>query len=78
MNPIRRFNVWFDSIREPKRFLVFLGLTLCWYAPLSIGDMYEIKELSIVGIVGLVAMVIVALDRTCLFNPPRKNPKVHQ
>lgn len=78
MNPIRRFNVWFDKIREPKRFLIFLALFLAWYAPLNLGEMYDSTLLKTIGVVGLVLMVAVALDRCGWFNPRTSKPEDRQ
>jgi hypothetical protein len=63
MNPIRRFNKWYDSLREPKRILTFFGLMGAWQAPLFIGNYLNHGGLVTVGIIGLILMLIIALDR---------------
>jgi hypothetical protein len=63
---LNRFNVWFDSLKEPRRFLIFLAMTLGWYAPLGISeflpDPYRLIFL-IIGGIGVVVMMVICVSR---------------
>ena len=55
----RKFNTWYDNLKEPKRFLYFMG-----YMVPTIFLLYSsIYPLMITGVVMLVAACVVALTR---------------
>lgn len=58
-----RFNIWFDALREPWRFLFFLFVLMGWVVPLELGNITNILELRIVGTIWLVITAIFALSR---------------
>jgi predicted membrane channel-forming protein YqfA (hemolysin III family) len=61
--------MWFDSLREPKRFLIFLAIMLGWMIPLFIADIFSHNDLIRIpfGVVGgcwFFCVFIIALERT--------------
>lgn len=59
----KRLNVWYDSLREPRRTLTFFGLFMAWYAPLALGEVLALTPLLYFGAVGLGLMILWALTR---------------
>jgi len=55
----RKFNNWFDNLKEPRRFLYFMGYMI----PTILLCYSSIYLLSIIGIVMLVVACIVATTR---------------
>lgn len=77
MNPFRRFNIWFDTLREPRRMLTFFGLVALWYAPLVTADYTQgalSTVLRVIGCIGLVLMVLTGIDRCNLLDPAKRDP----
>lgn len=83
MNPIHRFNVWFDSQKEPRRFSLFILIMLGWLLPLEIAVSFSsigtwpsgystVPEVTIFGVISAVwlfAVMIIAISRML---PPKK------
>lgn len=63
MNPFKRFNIWYDKLREPKRFLLFLGSLLLWYVPLIIAERTGSLFFLAIGSIGLTLMMCCAITR---------------
>lgn len=66
---LEEVNVWFDSLKEPYRFKVFIVAMVGWLVPLCIGDALVADNeviggtLRIIGSCWLFAVCIIALDR---------------
>jgi len=55
----KKFNTWFDNVKEPKRFFYFMG-----YMVPTICLLYSsINALMIIGIILLMAACVVAATR---------------
>jgi hypothetical protein len=72
MNPIHRFNVWFDTLKEPKRLVIFILLAFGFLLPLSAAQFLSglktfpsgkstAPEALIFGTIGAVWMMFAAL-----------------
>ena len=59
----KRFNIWYDKLREPKRFMFFLVATLAWNLPLVMAERNGNIVLQIMGGIGLVLMICIAISR---------------
>jgi hypothetical protein len=55
----RKFNTWFDNLKEPRRFLYFMG----YMVPTILLVSSSIYPLMISGVIMLTAISIVALTR---------------
>ena len=60
---IRRFNTWYDTLKEPWRFLFLIVMVLFWYIPLKSGVAFGNPILTSIGVIIMVIMLIVALSR---------------
>lgn len=57
---IRKFSDWYDTLQEPKRFVIFMLLMFGWWIPFGI-----VSYMDSVGYIGpyrLVAIIIGGLD----------------
>lgn len=68
MRLFQKLNDWYEGFKEPKRFLVFMGMMLLWLVPFYVGVLVGIKTLTIVGCLGLGFMCWWAIYRVNLFN----------
>lgn len=58
-----KFHAWYDTVKEPWRFLVFFGPLMVWLVPLYTGILAGIPILTLIGTIGMVLMVALALSR---------------
>lgn len=79
---LTRFNIWFDSLKEPKRFCVFLLIMLGWLLPASLACVLstlcvwpsgksvqpEVMLLTVLAGSWLFTVMIIAISRTI---PPK-------
>jgi hypothetical protein len=63
---IARFDAWFDSLPEPRRFLVFMAMVLGFLVPLNLAAFFQSPAQDVLlgaGVVWLVAVMILAARR---------------
>ena len=58
-----KFHTWYDTVKEPWRFLVFFGPLMVWLVPLYTGILAGIPILTLIGTIGMILMVALALSR---------------
>lgn len=60
---INRFNTWYDGLKEPKRFLLFMAMMAMAVFPLQLGLAFGNVIATLFGLVVLLVLVVVALFR---------------
>jgi len=63
MNLIGRFNVWFDHLKEPRRFLIFMGIMCFAIFPLQLGLEFHNKPATFIGLTVLCIMSAIGCVR---------------
>lgn len=66
MNVINRFNIWFNSLKEPKRFFVFIIFMSLAIFPLQFGFYFSNKFLMFFGFIIIFIMNTIAVIRASL------------
>jgi len=55
---INRFNMWYDRLPEPWRFLLFISVMACAIFPLQLGLAFHVKSMAFFGL-GLFTIVCI-------------------
>ena len=58
-----KFNAWYDTVQEPKRFFIFLFMILTSVVPIHAGVLLAIPLLTIFGLVVLLCLIGLAATR---------------
>lgn len=67
---MKKYATWFDGLKEPKRFVVFICFMLGWIVPLVLSDFIRPHSdiigvaLAIIGAVWIFIVGIVTLERS--------------
>lgn len=56
----KRFNRWYDALKEPKRFLFFMFVLMGWIVLLQFPPF---SVIHIVGVIWMCVTVVIALSR---------------
>lgn len=65
---LNRFHAWYDTVKEPYRFLIFISSMILWLAPVELGVLIASPTLMIIGMIGMTVVVFVALHRIGYLN----------
>ena len=72
MNLISNFNIWFDKLREPNRFLLFMGIMCLAIFPLQVGILFRSQLFAFFGLAIMLSMCAIAIVRAFSFGGKHK------